>query len=71
MAARSSGGSRSEIGFGTAPRAQVANMLSTNPTEFGSPMVTVEPCVTPHSANSAASPSTRWTSSARVSVSSR
>ncbi len=71
MAARSSGGSRSEIGFGTAPRAHVANMASTKPTEFGRPIVTVEPWVTPRPANSAASPSTRWTSSARVSVSSR
>ena len=47
MAARSSGGSRSEIGCGTAPRAQAANMLSTNPIELGSPIVTVEPSVTP------------------------
>ena len=70
MAARSSAGSRLEIGLGTAPTAQVANMLNTNPIEFGSPIVTVEPSVTPRLANSAASPSTRWTNSARVSVSS-
>ena len=70
MAARSSAGSRWEMGFGTAPTAQAANMLSTNPIEFGSPIVTVEPSVTPRPANSAASPSTRWTNSARVSVSS-
>ena len=47
MAARSSGGSRSEIGCGTAPTAHAANMLSRNPIEFGSPIVTVEPSVTP------------------------
>jgi hypothetical protein len=45
-------------------------MLSTKPTELGSPIVTVEPSVTPCDANSAASPSTFWTNSARVSVSS-
>jgi len=71
MAARSSGGSRSEIGCGTAPTAHAANMLSRNPIEFGSPIVTVEPSATPRSANSAASRSTRSRNSARLSVSSR
>jgi hypothetical protein len=68
MASRSSAGSRSEIGCGTAPRAHAANMLSTNPIEFGSPIVTVEPSVTPRLANSTASRSTRPVKSARVSV---
>ena len=70
MAVRSTGGSRSEIGCGTAPTAHAANMLVTKPIEFGSPIVTVEPSVTPRSANSAASRSTRQANSARVSVSS-
>ena len=47
MAARSSGGSRSEIGCGTAPTAQAANMASTKPIELGRPIVTAEPCLTP------------------------
>src|SRR5690349_1303496 len=68
MAARSSAGRRLEIGFGTAPTAHAANMLSTNPIEFGSPIVTVEPSVTPRSANSAARRSTRPVNSARFSV---
>ena len=46
-------------------------MLSTNPIELGSPIVTVEPSVTPRAANSAASRSTRSVNSARVSVWSR
>ena len=70
MAERSSGGSRSEIGCGTAPSAHAANMLSTSPTELGRPMVTVEPSTTPRSANSAARRSTRSTNSARVNVTS-
>ena len=52
----------------TAPTAQAANMLSMNPIEFGSPIVTVEPSVTPRLANSAARRSTRSANSARVSV---
>ena len=43
-------------------------MLSTNPVEFGSPIVTVDPSVTPRAANSAASRSTRCTNPDRVSV---
>ena len=42
MAVRSGGGSRWETGCGTAPTAQAANMLSTNPIELGRPMVTVD-----------------------------
>ena len=68
MASRSRAGRRSEIGCGTAPTAHAANMLSTNPIEFGSPIVTVEPSVTPRLANSAARRSTRSVNSARVSV---
>ena len=41
MAERSKGGSRWETGCGTAPTAQAANMLSTNPVELGRPIVTV------------------------------
>ena len=70
MAARSSGGSRWEIGCGTAPRAHAANKLSTSPIELGRPMVTVEPSVTPRAANSPARRSTRSTNSARVNVTS-
>ena len=47
MAERSGGGSRWETGCGTAPTAQAANMLSTNPIELGRPIVTVEPSATP------------------------
>ena len=70
MAERSRGGSRSEIGCGTAPTAQAADMLSTSPMELGRPMVTVEPAATPRLANSAARRSTRCTNPARVSVTS-
>ena len=70
MAERSGGGSRWETGCGTAPTAQAANMLSTNPIELGRPMVTVEPSATPRAANSAARRSTRSTNPARVNVTS-
>jgi hypothetical protein len=42
MAERSGAGSRWETGCGTAPTAQAANMLSTNPIELGRLIVTVE-----------------------------
>ncbi len=70
MAARSGAGSRWETGCGTAPTAQAANKLSTNPIELGRPIVTVEPSATPRAANSAASRSTRSTKQARFNVTS-
>ena len=71
MAERPGDGSRSETGSGTAPTAQTANMLSTNPIDLGKPIATVEPSATPRAANSGEPAcSTRCTNPARVNVTS-
>ena len=70
IARRSMAGSRSEIGWGVAPTHQAASIASTNSVELGSPMVTIDPGVTPRAANRAASRPTRSTTSARENVTS-
>jgi len=47
MASRSRCGRRGDTGCGTAPNFHAASVAAKNSGEFGSPMVTYEPCTTP------------------------